>query len=61
MFETTVLRRIFGSSRKRRKPHNENPHDLYSLPNIVSDKIKYDEMGWEFSVHDRKTEMLTKL
>jgi len=40
VFENRVLRRVFGSKRdeitgERRKLHNEELSDLYSLPNIV--------------------------
>jgi len=40
VFENRVLRRIFWTKRAEvtrewRKPHNEEPNDLYSSPNIV--------------------------
>jgi hypothetical protein len=40
VFENWVLRRIFGAKRDEvmggwRKLHNEELHDLYSLPNII--------------------------
>ena len=40
MFESSVLRRIFGPKRDEitrewRKVHNEEPNDLYRSPNIV--------------------------
>jgi hypothetical protein len=40
MFENGVLRRIFGPRRDEvtgdwRKLHNEELHNLYSLPNII--------------------------
>jgi hypothetical protein len=40
VFESRVLRRIFGPKRNEvtgewRKCHNEELHDLYSSPNIV--------------------------
>jgi hypothetical protein len=40
VFENRVLRRIFGPKRNEvtgewRKLHNEEPHALYSSPNIV--------------------------
>jgi hypothetical protein len=39
-YENRVLRRIFGPKRDevtgdRRKPHNEELHNLYSSPNII--------------------------
>ena len=42
MFENRVLSRIFETKRDEvtgewRKLHNEEPNDLYSLPNIVRD------------------------
>jgi hypothetical protein len=44
MFENRVLRRIFGPRRDEvrgdwRKLHNEELHNLYSSPNIISKKI----------------------
>jgi hypothetical protein len=41
VFENRVLRRIFGPKRdevtgERRKFHNKELHDLYSLPSIIS-------------------------
>jgi hypothetical protein len=40
VFEDRMLRRIFGSERDEvtgdwRKLHNEELHNLYSLPNII--------------------------
>jgi hypothetical protein len=40
MFESKVLRSIFGPKRDEmteewRKPHNEELHDLYSLPSLL--------------------------
>jgi hypothetical protein len=40
VFENRVLRRIFGRKRDKvtgdwRKLHNEELHNLYSLPNII--------------------------
>jgi hypothetical protein len=40
VFEKWVLRRVFGPKRDEvtgdwRKPHNEELHNLYSLPNII--------------------------
>jgi hypothetical protein len=47
MFENRVLRRIFGLKRdgEWRKLHNEEPHDLYSLPSIIR-IIKSRRMRW---------------
>jgi hypothetical protein len=50
MFENRVLRRIFGPKRdevtgKWRKLHNEELHNLYSLPNIVR-VINSRRMRW---------------
>jgi hypothetical protein len=43
VFENRVLRRIFGP--KRRKLHNEELHNLYSSPNIIT-MIKSRRMRW---------------
>ena len=50
MFETRVLRRVFGPKRDEvtgewRKLHNEEHSDLYSLPNIVR-VVKSRRMRW---------------
>ena len=50
MFESRVLRRIFGPKRDEvtgewRKLHNEELSDLYSLPNIVR-VVKSRRMRW---------------
>jgi hypothetical protein len=50
VFETRVLRRIFGSKRDNitgecRKLHNEELNDLHSSPNIIQ-VIEKNEMGW---------------
>jgi hypothetical protein len=49
VFENRVLRRIFGPKREVdgswRKLHNDEPHNLYSSPNIVS-VIKSRRMRW---------------
>jgi hypothetical protein len=42
VFENKMLRRIFGL---RRKLHNEELHNLYSLPNIIR-LIKSRRMRW---------------
>ena len=50
VFESRVLRRIFGSKRDGvtgnwRKLHNEELHDLYSSPNVIR-VIKSRRMKW---------------
>jgi hypothetical protein len=50
VFENRVLRRIFGPERDEvtgewRKLHNEEQHDLYSLPSIIR-IIKARRMRW---------------
>jgi hypothetical protein len=50
VFENRVLRRIFGPKRDEvtgdcRKLHNEELHNLYSLPNIIR-MIKLRRMRW---------------
>jgi hypothetical protein len=50
VFENRVLRRIFGPKRDRvtggwRKLHNEELHNLYSLPIIIR-MIKSRRMRW---------------
>jgi hypothetical protein len=49
VFESRVLRRIFGPKREEegswRKLHNDELHDLYSSPNIVR-VIKSRSMRW---------------
>jgi hypothetical protein len=49
VFENRVLRRIFGPKREEdgswRKLHNDELHNLYSLPNIVR-MIKSRRMRW---------------
>jgi hypothetical protein len=50
VFEISVLRRIFGSKRNEimgdwRKLHNEELHNLYSLPSIIR-MVKSGRMRW---------------
>jgi hypothetical protein len=49
VFENRVLRKLFGPEREEdgswRKLHNDELHDLYSLPNIVR-AIKSGRMRW---------------
>jgi hypothetical protein len=50
VFENRVLRRVFGPKRDEvtgewRKLHNEELHDLYSLPSIIR-IIKSRRMRW---------------
>jgi hypothetical protein len=49
VFESRVLRRIFGPKREEdgswRKLHNDELHSLYSSPNIVR-VIKSRRMSW---------------
>jgi hypothetical protein len=49
IFENRVLRKIFGPTREEdgswRKLHNDELHNLYSLPNIVR-VIKSKRMRW---------------
>jgi hypothetical protein len=54
VFENKVLRRIFGQKRDEvtggwRKLHNEELHDLYSLPSIIR-IIKSRRMRWAGNV-----------
>jgi hypothetical protein len=56
--EAMVLRKTFGLTRKEvaggwRKLHNKELHNLYISPNIISDKIKGDQMGEACSMHGR--------
>jgi hypothetical protein len=51
LFENKVLRRIFGPKRDEvtggwRKLHNEELHDLYSLPSIIR-MIMCRTMRWQ--------------
>jgi hypothetical protein len=50
VFENWVLRRIFGPERNEmtegwRKQHNEELHDLYTLPSIS--RMMKSRMRWE--------------
>jgi hypothetical protein len=50
MFENKVLRRILGQKRDGvtsgwRKLHNEEFHNLYSLPSVIR-MMKSRSMGW---------------
>jgi hypothetical protein len=50
VFDNRVLRRVFGPKRDEvtgewRKLHNEEPSDLYALPNIVR-VVKSTRMRW---------------
>jgi hypothetical protein len=54
VFESRVLRRIFGPKRDEvtggwRKLHNEDLHDLYSSPSIIR-MIKSKRMKWAGNV-----------
>jgi len=45
-----VVRRIFGHKREEvaggwKGQHNEELHNLYASPKIISDEIKEDEVG----------------
>jgi hypothetical protein len=51
MFQTKVLRRIYGPKREEvtrewRKLHKQELHNLYSSPNIIRE-IKSNKMGCE--------------
>jgi hypothetical protein len=54
VFENKVLRRVFGPKKDEvtgewRKLHNEEPNDLYFLPNIVR-VVKSRRMRWAGNV-----------
>jgi hypothetical protein len=57
VFENRVLRRIFGPRRDEvmgewRKLHNEELHNLYSSPDIIS-QVKVNEVGGACGTHGR--------
>jgi hypothetical protein len=57
VFENSVLRRIFGPKRDEvtgewRKLHNEELHNLYSSPDIIS-QVKANEVGGAYGTHGR--------
>jgi hypothetical protein len=61
VFEDRVLRRIFGCkmdevTRERNKLHSEEPHNLYSSPNVVW-QIKSRRMRWVGHVSDMAEEI----
>jgi hypothetical protein len=57
MFDTEVLRRIFGPKREEvvgvwRRLLNEELHNLYASPNIIRViKARRMVMGWAYSKH----------
>jgi hypothetical protein len=58
VFENRVQIRIVGPKRDEvtggyRKLHNEELHNVYSLPNIISHQVK-DEMGRACSMHGER-------
>jgi hypothetical protein len=58
VFENRLLRRIFGPKRDEvtggwRKLHDEELHGLYSLPSIMGDQSKEDEIGGACGAHGR--------
>jgi hypothetical protein len=60
LFENRVLRSIFGPKREEvaggwRRLHNENIHDLYAAPNIVSviESRRINKMGGACSTHGK--------
>jgi hypothetical protein len=60
--ENRVLR-IFGLKRDEvtgewRKLHNEELHNLYSSPSIISDQVKEDEMGRACSTNEGEEECI---
>jgi hypothetical protein len=58
LFENRVLGRIFGPKRDEvtgewRKLHNEELHNLYSSPNIITDQTEKNEVGGICGTHRR--------
>jgi hypothetical protein len=58
VFEKRVLRRIFGPKRDEvmgswRKLHNEDLHNLYSLPSIIR-MVKSRRMRWAGHLAQRR-------
>jgi hypothetical protein len=58
-----VLRRIFGPwmdgvTGGSKKLHNDELHNLYSLPSIISDQVKEDEMGRACSTYGGEEEYI---
>jgi hypothetical protein len=64
VLEKRVLRRIFGPKRDDvtgdwRKLHNDELHNLYSLPNIIrNDQGKENEMGRACSTNEGDEECI---
>jgi hypothetical protein len=62
VFENRVLRRLFGTKRdgvtgRWRKLHNEELHNLYSLPSIIRIiKLEEDEVGRACGTNGREEE-----
>jgi hypothetical protein len=57
VFENRVLRRIFRPKREEMaggwRRLNEELHNLYASPNIISRQMKEDEIGGECSSYGR--------
>jgi len=59
VFENMVLRRIFGPKRdeatgERRKLHNEELNDLYSIKYFLGNQIDKNEMGGTCSTYGER-------